>query len=336
MRNITALKRKRRATYAKRRNKKVKAVFLTGFAFVFLALFFAIKSVLIPAVSAFGSRSNSLKSKDIYSILLVNRDDSDLVNSAKVLIVQKKDRKLYSIVINPKSRFDLPGRFGTENLQTILKLAASVGKRAYGPDLLVETVKDHLKLSIDKYIILGSGEFEKLETGLYKKDLSMFFPWEINHIIKAGDTNLTSGDLLDLLMFTRGLKDRSFETVNLDQVADWSLRIRDITLNADVSKESLGIVILNGTGRPNVAKQSAQAMQNVGARVSLTDNAENEYEKSYLITDDPTSATARYIKSYYPNINIISRSKASSLGEALMDRGDICLILGFDILGGME
>jgi len=336
VRKSTALKRKKHAIYAKRRNKKVKAVVLTGLAGVLLASFFAIKSIVLPTVSAFSSKSSDLKSKDIYSILLVQKTDDGLITSAKVLIVQKKDKKLYSVELDPEKKLDLPGRFGEESYKTILKLADSVASEVAGSQLLTETTRGLLQLAVDRYLILDPLEFENIESGLYKKNLGSILPWKITRILSESTTNLAGGELLDLLLFARSLEDRDFETVKLDQVADWSLKIRDITLNSQVAKESRGVVILNGTGRPNVAKQSAQVLQNVGVRISLTDNAENDYEKSYLVTDDPTSATVSYIKSYYPNITIVSRAKASSLGEVLLDRGDICLIIGFDILASTE
>ena len=336
MRKSTALKRKKHASYAKRRNKRVKAVVLTALAGVLLASFFAVKSVVVPAVSAFSSKSSDLKAKDIYSILVVQKADANLITSAKVLVVQKKDKKLYSIYLNPEKKLDLHGRFGEESYSAILKLAESVENDVSGPKLLVETTQELLQLTVDRYIITGDTEFDRLDQGLYKKSLSLLLPWESTKVLAESITNLAGNELLDLLMFSRSLEDRDFETVNLDQVADWSLKIRDITLNAEVAEESLGVVILNGTGKPNIAKQSAQVLQNMGARISLTDNAENAYEKSYLVTDDPALATVRYIKSYYPDINIISKVKAASLGEVLIDRGDICLILGFDILAKTE
>ena len=336
MRKSTALKRKKHAIYAKRRNKKVKAVVLTGLAGVLLASFFAIKSIVVPTVSAFSSKSSDLKSKDIYSLLLVQKADQDLITSAKVLIVQKNDKKLYSVELDPETKLDLPGRFGEESYKTILKLADSVETGVSGPQLLVETTKELLQLAVDRYLILDPLEFENIESGLYKKSLGSILPWRIARTLSESTTNLAGGEFLDLLLFTKSLEDRDFETVKLDQVADWSLKIRDITLNAQVSEESLGVVILNGTGKPNVGKQTAQILQNMGARISLVDNAENDYEKSYLVTDHPEEATVAYIISYYPDITIISKAKATSLGEMLLDRGDICVILGFDILAKAE
>ncbi len=336
MRKGTALQRKKRAIYAKRRNKKVKAVVLTGLAGILLALFFAIKSVLIPAVFAFSDKSSNLKSKDIYSILLVQTDQENLIKLAKVLIAQKKDKKLYSVELDPEKKLDLPGRFGEESYKTILKLAESVGDGASGPKLLVETTKDILQFAVDRYLILDSSGFESVESSLYGRDLGAILPWKVNKVLTLVKTDMTKSEALDLVLFARSLENKDFENIELGQVPDWSLKIRDITLNAQVARESKSIVILNGTGKPNLARQFAQVLQNVGARISLTANAENDYEKSYLVTDDPTSATVGYIKSYYPGVTVVSKTKALSLGELLLDRGDICLIVGFDILAFTE
>lgn len=336
MRKSTAQKRKIRSLYVKRRNKKVKSALLTGFAFGLLGLFFLVKSVIVPAVSAYSSNSSDLKDKDIYSTLVVEVDSDSLIKSAKVLVVQRKDTKLYSITLPVDLKIDLPGRFGEEEYQKILRLAQTVGDQAGGIDLLVEASKKILKFNVDRYVIADAELVEVINRSVFNKDLSLLTPWEMKNFLESTRHNLSGREMLDLIMFTKGLGDRDIASFDLNRVADLGLKLRDITLSGDVAKESLGIVVLNGTGVANVAGEASEVFQNMGARISLTANAENEYEKSYVVTDEPLGATVRYIKSYYPNINIISSVSASSLGEDLLDRGDICVIVGFDILAQQE
>ncbi len=331
MRKSTAQKRKKHSLYVKRRNKKVKSALLVCFSLGLLGVFFLVKSVIAPTVSAFSSGSNDLKDKNIYSVLLVEKDAADLIKSMKLLVIQKKDNKLYSISLSPKIKIDLPGRFGEEEVQKILKLAQTVDTGVAGPDLLVATTKKLLRLNVDRYLIIQTEAYGQIHRAIYNKELKILLPWEFKKVFGDSGTNLSGEEVLDLLIFTRGLDDRNLEDIDLDQVADFGLKVRDITLSGTVSQESLGIVILNGTNKPNVAKDVAQVFQNMGSRISLIDNAENEYEKSYLVTDNPLSATARYIKSYYPGMSVISKDSATSLGEDLLDRGDICVIVGFDI-----
>lgn len=336
MRKSTAQKRKIRSLYVKRRNKKVKATLLVGISLGLLGIFFLGKSIIAPAVSAYSSGSSDLKDKDIYSTLLVEKDDADFVKTAKILIFQKKDAKLYSINIPVDLKIDLPGRFGEEEYQKILKLAETTGEVGKSEELLIEATKKVLKINVDRYIITTKDSLDLINGAIFKKEFGLLAPWETTNLIKNSQLNFTGGELLDMVMFARGLTDRDISYIDLNQVADLGLKLRDITLSGAMARESMGVVVLNGTGKPDVAKEASPVFQNMGARISLTANAENEYEKSYLVTDDPLSATARYIKSYYPNINIVNTASASSLGEGLLDRGDICVIVGFDILAQQE
>ena len=336
MRNGTAQKRKKHSLYVKRRNKKVKTAFLVGSSVVLLAVFFLVKSFIVPAVSAFSSESNNLKDKDIYSIIFVEKGENNIIKTAKLLVAQKSDNKLYSINIPTSTIVDLPGRLGEEEYGKILEISMSMDQNNNSAGLLVESTKKLLKINVDRYAISTTLAFNSIDNAVFEKDVSLILPWEFKKTAAQTDTNLSVGEALDFVNFARGLNARDVTEIDLGQVADMNLIIRDLSLNGEVAQESLGVVILNGTGVGNAAKETSQVFQNMGARISLISNAENEYEKSYLVTDNPLSATARYIKSYYPNINIVSKSSAASLGEDSLDRGDICVIVGFDILEQLE
>lgn len=331
MRKSAAQKRKRRSLYVKRRNKKAKSVLLVGVSALLLGAFFLIKSLITPAVSAYSSASSDLKDKDIYSFLLTRKETSGLIGATKLMVVQKTDHKVYSFDIPVTSKVDLPGRLGEEEISKILKIESSVNNDS-GANLLVESVKKLAKFNVDRYLIAGPEAYKKAEDMLLHKDITGVLPWEMKNFAGEVETNFSWSEILDTVNYFRGMSDAEREEISTSEVADLDLKFRDITLSGDAAQESLGVVILNGTGVGNAGREVSQVAQNIGARISLVSNSENEYQKSYLITEDPMSPTVKYIKSYFPGINIISKDASASLGENLIDRGDITIIVGFDIL----
>ncbi|MFH1295262.1 MAG: LytR C-terminal domain-containing protein [bacterium] len=294
------------------------------------------KSVIAPAVSALSTGSSNLRGKDIYSLLLVERDSSDVIKRAKLLLVQTVDHKLYSIDVAPDVKVDLPGRLGEEEYQKIYKLARTLDGEFNGAVLLTEATKKLLQVNVDRYLVMEGPAFNLVDGAVFHKELGLLFPWESLKLVEQAETNLSAGELLDIVIFARGLRQLEREEINPEQIADLGLKLRDVTLSGAVAQENLGVVVLNGTGVPNMAKEVSDVLWNMGGRISLAGNAENVYEHSYLITDDAFSATVKYISDFYPDIKIINKSAAASLGEDLLDRGDICLIVGFDILAQLE
>lgn len=331
MRNGTAQKRKKRSLYVKRRNKKAKSVLVAGISLFLLAGFFAIKTVIAPAVSAFSSKSADAFDKDIYSLLLVEKDQKDAIKTLNLVVVQRTDNKLYSINIPPFTKLDLPGRLGEEEIGRTLEIGQSLKYGNNKNALLLESVTKILNLNVDRYLISFGDSFNSVQKSVFDKDLGFLLPWQYKKLSQDVETNLSPREIYQLTLFTRALRAESTEVINMADFADLNLKIRDITLSGEVAKESLGVVILNGTGVSNMAKDVSDACQNMGIRVALTANAENEYQNSYLITDDATTATAKYLLEYFPELKVMDKRSASSTGEDAVERGDLTIILGFDI-----
>lgn len=336
MRKSTAQKRKEHSLYVKRRKKAGKSILTVSVSVALLVIFFLTKSIVSQVVSAYSSNSSDLKDKDIYSILLIKKDHKDLIEKAELLVIQKADSKLYSIVIPLSLKVDLPGRLGEEEYGKILQISNSLEKEKEQASLLVDATKKVLKTDVDRYSISYGTSYDKLKEAAFSGELSFILPWNISNYRKNSDADVSTGELFELINFSRELNSRDRIELELSNIADLDIKLRDISLGGKVGEESLGIVILNGTDVPNVGKNVSEILQNMGARISLTTNAENNYAKSYVITDDPTSATVNYIKSYYPAMSILDKSSASSLGEVVLDRGDVCIIIGFDILEQLE
>jgi hypothetical protein len=331
VRNGTAQKRKKRSLYVNRRNKKAKSVLVAGISFFLLLGFLLVKTLVAPLVSAFDAKSSDAFDKNIYSLLLAERDQKNSVKTLNLLIVQKTDNKLYSINISPFTKVDLPGRLGQEELGKTLEIGQALGYGDSKTALLIESVTKMLNFHVDRYIISTEDAFNSVQKSVFDKDLGYLLPWQYNKLSRDVETNLAPREIYQFTLFTRGLRSSDLEVVNLTDFADLNQKIRDITLSGEVAKESLGLVILNGTGVSNMAKGVSDACQNMGIRVALTANAENDYQNSYLITDDATSATARYILEYFPELKVMDKRSASSTGEDAVNRGELTIILGFDI-----
>jgi len=331
VRTGTAQKRKKRSLYVKRRNKKVKSVLLVGISLVLLAGFFGIKTLIAPAVSAFSSKSVNAFDKDIYSLLLVEKDQKDAIKALNLVIAQRNDTKLYSLTISPLTKIDLPGRLGEEEIGKTLEIGQSLNYGNTKTALLLESVTKLVSIKIDRYLISYGDSFNAVQKSLFDKDLGFLLPWQYKKLSQDIETDLLAREIYQLALFTRGLKSNNIEIVNMADFADLNLKISDITLSGEVAKESLGVVILNGTGVSNIAKGVSDAFQNMGMRVALVANAENNYQNSYLITDDATTATAKYLLDYFPELKIMDKRQASSAGEDTVERGDLTIILGFDI-----
>lgn len=312
--------------------KKGLARYLGIFVFLGTAAFLSIKFVFSPIVSAYNGNDNVIKDKSIYSILLVGVDSKDIVESASVIIVQRKDKRLYSIDIPVDSKVELPGRFGEEEYKKVIHVLNSVGEYDKSVQGLLRISKDLIGLNIDKYIIADFEDAKNLSRFLVDRKLGIDFLWELRKTLKKSRNDFSFAELIDLAMFIKALDALDVKLENMSNIENFNLFLRDITLSGDVAQEALSLVVLNGTNRPNLAKKVSSVFENVGVRISFIGNAENVYQKSYLITNNPTQATIKYIRSYYPNINVISKEKALVLNEPLIDRGDAVLIVGFDIL----
>ena len=184
---------------------------------------------------------------------------------------------------------------------------------------------------MDRYLISFGDSFNSVQKSIFANDLKFLLPWQYRKLSQDIETNLSPREVYRLMLFTRSLKLNSLEVVDTEDFADLNLKLRDITLSGNVAKESLGVVILNGTGISNTAKSVSDACQNMGMRVALIANARNEYQSSYLITDDATTATAKYLLEYFPELKVMDRKSASSVDEDAVERGDLTIILGFDI-----
>jgi hypothetical protein len=317
--------------HVKRRNTKAKAAVLVLGSVVLLAGLLVVKTLSAPAVSAFSSKSSAVSDKDIYSLLVVEQDQKNAIRTLKLLVVQRTDAKLYALTIPTTTKVDLPGRLGEEELAKVLEIGQSLNYGGTKHALLIESVTKTLNIHIDRYVIASGDTFDAIQKSVFAKDVSLLFPWQYKKLTRDVATNLSAKELYQLVVFVRGLRPENIEELTTTDVADVNLKLRDITLNGAVAKESLGVVILNGTGVSNVARAVADACQNMGMQVALTANAANEYHSSYLITDDASTATVKYLLDYFPELQVMDKRSASATGEHAVERGDVTIIVGFDI-----
>ena len=104
----------------------------------------------------------------------------------------------------------------------------------------------------------------------------------------------------------------------------------DLTFDSIISREKKSIAILNGTSISGVANYGSRLVNNIGGRVVAVGNTQNDYEKSVIISDDPTTESTQILQKIFKIENIISDFEAGKFNESEIDRSDITIIFGLD------
>ena len=332
MRTVTAHKRKRQSLYVKRRNRTLKPALLSAGAFLLLVTFFLVRGLISPIASALSSNASDLKNTDVYSVLLAEKGDDEMITSLKLLIIQKKDKQLFAFAISPTQAIDMPGKLGEEQIGKAVQIGKALLYDTNESQLLSDAVRKLTAYTIDRYIIAPTDTYGIIDQSVFGGGIKMLLPWNFSAFGRGVGTNMSSGEVIDFFLFTNGLEPGDTELYEFAEVADMNAKFRDIALNSDVSAEALDVVVLNGTGSSDLAKIISDMCQNAGMKVILIGNTVNLYERSLIITDNFATPTVKKLLASFPSARLVSRSEALGLDEDLVDRGDVIVVSGFDIL----
>jgi len=149
-------------------------------------------------------------------------------------------------------------------------------------------------------------------------------------------TDFSSGELWRFYTFLNHLSLENlafleFEPSYLKDSRPLDEEIRNITFDSDVAFEAKDVAILNGTDISGVATFGGRVVKNIGGRVIAADNARRSYDKTLLVADDSSSETVNYISRFFDIEQVVTKN-AVGLEENVLERADITLILGFDIV----
>lgn len=305
--------------------------------------YFAYKKVTKSLVSASSASSYDIQSEDIFTLNFVTVDslvsENPQVLTSNLLFFDTKNKKVINYTLDPKIQINVAGKYTNEPIRKILSLGMSIYENDFDKSIALynDSVRNLYGFSVDKYLVAdqsGSGKLQDLL--LHNSTSSLNIKFLVN-VSKSMQTNLSLNELIYIYKYMNLLpKDRfiikevtSSYLENLSYLDDEML---DLTFDSTLALEKKSIAILNGTGLSNVASLSSRAVQNIGGRVTETDNALNHYDESIIIADDLTSETVRKLSQYFNITNIISKSEYlnNSSQENAPYRSDVTVILGVD------
>ncbi|MFH1648412.1 MAG: LytR C-terminal domain-containing protein [Patescibacteria group bacterium] len=311
----------------------------------FLGIYSLYKYVNQTFASALSDTDSLLEdSVPTVSYIVVEDFKSDPVVIRKVnyIIFDKNTKKVIIYDLPTNHDFEIPGKFGKENLSKMFALGGlnSEVPLESGAKTLSRNIFKLFGFKSDKYVLVSS-EHEDSFDNLWRRGgfLNLLKVGRLTNLEGALLTNMNLKEVYNLLNFVDSLpRDRVVEdkaplcfcdTQNFDDL------IRDSTLESDISLEKKNIAILNGTNYSGLASFGARVARNIGGRVVAIDNTERFYDNSYIVADDINSKTVEMLSNVLRIDNIIQKEQSHSLTENEIDRSDVVVIFGFDTSGDL-
>jgi len=192
-------------------------------------------------------------------------------------------------------------------------------------------LQDLIGIKVDRFVLVEPSMAEFSETLLVKGNiLELLHRSESKNIKQSLKTNMSSADFLHFYSLVTGFSksETTFSTFESPDLLD--AFIREMTYDTRFAEEKKSIAVLNGSGLSGVAGFGARVAKNMGGHVVAVDNANDTYEKSYLIVEDRTCHTTLYLLSFFNDVEVRLRSEVD-FDEPVLDRADTTLIFGLDI-----
>ena len=309
---------------------------------LFLSLYAFYKQFHQSYTFASSMTSDDFKHKDFYTIALLSSEDPfDIVplrlRSIKLLFLSP-EHSVFSVYDVPTTlTFDMPGKFGEEELSKSFALGTmefSSSDEIYyesGMNFTLKVLQDLTGIKVDRFVLVEPSMAEFSETLLVKGNiLELLHRSESKNIKQSLKTNMSSADFLHFYSLVTGFSksETTFSTFESPDLLD--AFIREMTYDTRFAEEKKSIAVLNGSGLSGVAGFGARVAKNMGGHVVAVDNANDTYEKSYLIVEDRTCQTTLYLLSFFNDVEVRLRSEVD-FDEPVLDRADTTLIFGLDI-----
>lgn len=311
-------------------------------SFGILALGFLIKLFFYDLGFAFSPTSYDLTKEDyaVISEIEVNtKETSKLVQIEAIsfVIYDKAGKRITKYTIPTTLTVDIAGKFGEESLSKVLALnLLGGGDLKSAANSANKTLEKILGFHIDRFVVIDTHEDQSGSVdGLLFQGKTMELP-NLKQIMLSVTTNMSIKEFYDLITFSSSLpQDRiSQELVNVYDFSEISAyfneKLRDLTFDSKVAYDKNNISVLNGTEFSGIATFGSRGIQNLGGHVVSTDNASKTYDTSCIITDEKDTETVKQLSKFLGIKKIISKEEAGQLNEAVVNRSDIVVILGFD------
>lgn len=311
--------------------------------FVSVSLFFGFitfKKVSEPFASALSDQTNYLLEKNTFASLVIFVDDIDAQNSqvtsANVMIFNNSTQITYIYNIPIDFELDVPGKFSYEPVANILSIGKSISKNENEEyELLVSTLQKQFAFPIDRYLVVDSSIQQDIQGFLFEGNRDVKFDITLLKSLSSNiSTNISGKELYYIYTFLSQLPKDKFIQKQLTEanILDKSIldeELRDLTIDSNIAKEKLTIVVLNGSDKVGAANYTARVIENMGGRVVKVSNTQDEYQNSLIVTNDNTTLTFREIAKYFNVKNVVSKDK-SDIDDPELLRADIIVILGVD------
>jgi hypothetical protein len=311
----------------------------------FLGIYSLYKYVNQTFASAF-SATDSLLEDNIPTVSYIVVEDFSadpvIVEKVNYIIFDKNTKKVTIYDLPTNHDFDIPGKFGKEDLSKMFALGGlnSEVPLEAGARTLSRSIFKLFGFKADKYILVSSKHgvlFDDLwKTGGF---LNLLKVGRLTNLEGAFLTNMNLKEIHNLLDFIASLpRDRIVDDTAPLCFCDtqyFDELIREATLESEVSLEKKNIAVLNGTNYSGLASFGARVVRNIGGRVIAIDNTERFYDNSYIVADDINSKTVKFLSDVFKINNIIQKEQSHSFTENEIDRSDVVVIFGFDTSGDL-
>ena len=317
--------------------KKLPYIILTALLFSFSCLVLAggviYKRVSTVFVSAQSSDSDNTFQTDIYTLLIGSVDKLDsstaFTKNLSLVVVNKSANELTMYKIDPNTSFDVPGKFGKEQASKIYTLGLSAFDDPKEASLfLTKAIENNIRLKINSYLLVENSQFELISDTFLHPGLFNFTAFgkniALNSYSETLQTNITEQQaytLFKTLSASPNIIEKEFK--------DWEEASVDYSYDSPLAKDRLVISVLNGSGLEGAGARASEVITASGGRVTYVGNSKESYNSGILVTDDPTSQSARYLKDFFKIDQIETRAKFSFI-EPDCERSDITIILGVD------
>jgi hypothetical protein len=317
------------------------------------ALLFFISALFIAGLGYFKNMSRSfvsadeagyfhLSGKDLYSVLLVSVKDFDtppvVTDSITFNLIDKKNKKILQYDIPVSAVFDIPGKYGEEELGKVFALGSinDLGGYTEGIELLDKTVTSLFGYKVNRFILVDSSLSSQMHSLIKGNEaFSVLALKEISTSPNSLKTNMSFQEFTSLVSFVNSLpQDRLISrSLNYSYFSNNKLlddEIKDMTFDSVLAEEKKSIAVLNGAGIPGLAAFGTRISENLGGRVVAVGNASMVYEESVIVTEDLLSETVNYLAHSFGIKKVLLKEQSTHINENELDRADVVVILGID------
>ena len=308
----------------------VSLTFLGGISFY--------KSLTKSFVSAESTTSNDINNSDVVTFSIVFVEDVQSrplkVDSIYFIFLDKLKKKVVSYEIPVDSKTEVPGKFGEEEFGKILSLGMlSNNEVSEGAQLLNKALSRKFGFRADRYLLANQLLKGPLIAQFIQGEGSSMISYDnLTQLAVESETNISLSEFYNILSFTRALSPDRF--INITNIESSDLVTREITFDSTVSLEKASVAVLNGSGISGVAAFGERVVSNVGGHVITSENASQLYEESILVTDSYDSEVVKEIINFFGIDRVILKGKGG-VGESIVDRVDVTLIIGLDVAASL-